>query len=204
MDSLRLIVGLGNPGSEYALTRHNVGFMALELLAERHQGGWKTEGRFESKVAWVTVRRRRVLCCEPQTFMNCSGRAVRGLSDFYKILDDRLLVVVDDADLPLGEVRMRKSGGSGGHHGLESVEQSGVGREYARLRIGIGRQPAGQVREITGHVLGRFQPEEQGILNRVLDRSVRQIECWATDGPGKAMNDFNGAIEMDSPTEQES
>jgi PTH1 family peptidyl-tRNA hydrolase len=104
-----------------------------------------------------------------------------------------LLVVVDDADLGIGEIRLRGSGSSGGHHGLESVEQHLATREYARLRIGIGRRTDG-VREITGHVLGRFAAEERLLLDAVLQRACDQMECWVSAGLKKAMNDFNGAV----------
>jgi peptidyl-tRNA hydrolase, PTH1 family len=193
MEALYLIVGLGNPGSEYARTRHNIGFMAVERFGERHRAGWSMEKRFESRVSKVDCSRKRALLCEPQTFMNVSGRAVGALVDFYRTPLDRLLVVVDDADLPFGELRMRPSGSSGGHHGLESIEQRLGTREYARLRMGIGRQRQ-EVREITGHVLGKFGAAEAATLELMLDRAARQMERWMEAGLQRAMNEFNGAV----------
>jgi PTH1 family peptidyl-tRNA hydrolase len=111
------------------------------------------------------------------------------------------LVVVDDADLPLGGIRLRPRGSTGGHHGLESIEQRLGTREFARLRIGIGRT-ATSVREITGHVLGRFSAEEGALLKRVLDRAAEQVECWVGEGIAKAMNRFNGTIESSNETNQ--
>src|SRR5213593_691577 len=145
--NLRLIVGLGNPGREYAGTRHNAGFMALDQLAGRWKVDWTRQKKFAARVATVKRRRQRLILCEPQTFMNASGEAVRAVADYYKAPTHGLLVVVDDADLPLGEVRLRARGSSGGHHGLESIEQQLATRDFPRLRIGIGREEGG-AREI--------------------------------------------------------
>lgn len=203
METLRLIVGLGNPGARYKSTRHNIGFMAVERLAGLHGAGWKTERRFESQLAWGELEGGRVLMCQPQTYMNCSGRAVRLLVDYYKIPRERLLVVADDADLRLGQIRLRENGSCGGHHGLESVEKSVFGPNFARLKIGIGRQASGGAREITGYVLGTFGLDEKELMDKVLDRVIRQIECWSTSGASRAMNDFNGTIQLDPPAQQE-
>jgi PTH1 family peptidyl-tRNA hydrolase len=125
--------------------------------------------------------------------MNVSGRAVGALVDFYRLPLNRLLIVVDDADLPLGELRMRGSGSSGGHHGLESIEERLGAREYARLRIGIGRQRT-DVREITGHVLGKFGATEVETLELMLERAAKQIARWIEAGLQRAMNEFNGSV----------
>jgi len=199
MDELYLVAGLGNPGSEYAHTRHNAGFMALEEFGRRFEAKWNEEPRFQSKVAQVRVARAKVLLCEPQTFMNSSGEAIVPLARFYKT--SNLLVVVDDADLPFGQIRLRPAGSSGGHHGLESIEKHLGSSSFARLRIGIGRTEK-QVREITGHVLGRFGAEEKPLLNKVLDRVAGQIECYLTGGLQKAMSQFNGAIETPEKKEE--
>jgi PTH1 family peptidyl-tRNA hydrolase len=194
MDSVHLIVGLGNPGAKYVRTRHNIGFLLVEALAKRWGGGWREEQKFEARLALVMVGGQRVLLCQPLTFMNASGTAVRAVAEFYRIPTDRLLIVLDDADLPLGELRMRSSGGTGGHHGLESVEQCLGTRAYGRLRLGIGRGPG--LREITGHVLGRFAAGDQGVLDAVLERASGQVECWLRCGIQKAMNDFNGRVDL--------
>jgi PTH1 family peptidyl-tRNA hydrolase len=193
MDALYAIVGLGNPGAEYARTRHNIGFMAVERFGEKHGAVWTNQRKFESRTAKVEAAGKRALLCEPQTYMNVSGRAVGALIDFYQLPLNRLLIVVDDADLPLGELRMRGSGSSGGHHGLESIEERLGTREYARLRIGIGRQRT-DVREITGHVLGRFSAAEAETLELMLKRAAAQIERWIEAGLQRAMNEFNGAV----------
>ncbi len=192
MEDWHLIVGLGNPGAEYAQTRHNAGFMLVDLLSRRWGAQWSVAKKFQSRIAKVELDGRRVICCEPQTFMNLSGEAVSALVGFYRLPAGKLMVAVDDADLPLGEIRLRPGGSSGGHHGLESIEQHLGSRQFARLRIGIGRQ-AGK-REITGHVLGRLDPRELLVLEKVLARAGDQAECWLAHGLQKAMSQFNGVL----------
>ena len=193
MENLHLIVGLGNPGAEYAKTRHNAGFTLVEMLAERWQADWATERRFNARVARAERNGVRVLLCQPQTFMNLSGETVGALKDFYQLPLKQLIVAVDDADLPFGEIRLRKSGSSGGHHGLESIEQHLASREFARLRIGIGRKNG--AREITNYVLGKFDSSESELLKKVLERASDQNETWLEAGIGKAMSQFNGVAD---------
>ena len=198
MEPLHLIVGLGNPGAEYAKTRHNAGFLLVEKLAEQWRVPWSGERKFAARIARSEQHGRKVLLCEPLTFMNLSGEAVKAVVDFYQVPLGQVLVVVDDADLPLGELRLRPGGGAGGHHGLESVMQHLGTRTYARLRIGIGRK--NEARQITGHVLGKFGADEHELLEKVLERAAGQLDCWLSAGLQKAMNQFNGAI---SPTNEE-
>ena len=193
MENMFLIVGLGNPGAEYAKTRHNAGFLLVEKLAASWRVDWKNERKFNARIARARRSGCRVLLCQPQTFMNASGEAIGALVNFYQLPLKQLLVVVDDADLPLGQIRLRSSGSSGGHHGLESVEQHLGSREFARLRIGIGRQDG--TREITDYVLSRFNPTETPLMKKVLDRAASQAECWLNDGIGKAMQ-LNGNVEL--------
>ncbi|HEX7469581.1 MAG TPA: aminoacyl-tRNA hydrolase [Verrucomicrobiae bacterium] len=192
MEQWHLIVGLGNPGAEYAKTRHNAGFLAVERLAECWRASWKLEKKFNARVAKMDLDGTRVLLCQPQTFMNLSGEAVGALMNFYRVVPADLLVVVDDADLPVGEIRLRPGGSSGGHHGLESVEQHLGTREFARLRIGIGRKDG--AREITDYVLSRFDKAETALMEKVLTAAGDQAECWLRAGIQKAMNQFNGVI----------
>jgi len=197
MEPMHLIVGLGNPGADYAKTRHNAGFLLVEKLAAQWKAGWNSERKFVARMAKADCGGKKVLLCEPQTFMNLSGEAVAAVQQFYQLPLGNILVVVDDADLPLGEIRLRPGGGSGGHHGLESVAQHLGSKEYARLRIGIGRK--NEARQITGHVLGKFSAEENALLEKVLERAAGQLECWLTAGLQKAMNQFNGVV---SPTNE--
>ena len=193
MDTIYLVAGLGNPGAEYARTRHNAGFMAVECFGSKFGANWKNEAKFQSRVARIEARGRKVILCEPQTFMNASGEAIAPLAAYYKVPQERILVVVDDADLPFGQIRLRAEGSSGGHHGLDSIEHHLSTRQFARLRVGIGRTDRG-LREITGHVLGKFSADEAELLEKVLERTTGQIECYLTDGVQKAMSQFNGAV----------
>jgi PTH1 family peptidyl-tRNA hydrolase len=193
VENLYLIVGLGNPGAEYARTRHNAGFLVAERLAERWRAGWAYEKKFQARIARAERGARRVLLCEPQTYMNSSGEAVGAVKEFYRVALARTLVIVDDADLPLGNIRLRPGGSSGGHHGLESIEQHIGSREYPRLRVGIGRFDG--AREITGYVLGRFGSTEAALADKVLNVAADQAETWLGAGIQKAMSQFNGVID---------
>jgi len=190
------MVGLGNPGAEYARTRHNVGFLVVEELARRVAANWNLEKKFESRIAKADRAGRKILFAEPQTFMNASGEAVGALINFYRVPIQQLLVIADDADLPFGEIRLRVKGSSGGHHGLESIEKHIGSREFARLKIGIGRTKDGR-REITNYVLGKFSADETKLLEKVLQRAADQAECWVADGIEKAMNRFNGTVKLE-------
>jgi peptidyl-tRNA hydrolase, PTH1 family len=196
MENLYLVVGLGNPGEDYAFTRHNAGFRLVEELARRGRASWAAEKKFNGRLGKMDRGGKRVLLCEPLSFMNASGEVVRAVADYFQVTPPQLLVAVDDADLPLGEIRLRGAGGSGGHHGLESVIQHLGSREFARLRMGIGRTAEGR-REITGHVLGQFSRAETTQFEKVLGRAADQVECWLDWGLGKAMNEFNGVVDPD-------
>ena len=163
----------------------------LECLAGRWRTDWKLEKKFQASVAQTEWHGRAVLLAQPQTFMNNSGEAVGALAGFYRVPRERLLVAVDDADLPLGEIRLRARGSSGGHHGLESIERHLGTREFGRLRIGIGRAADGR-REITDYVLAPFEKDEAPVVAEVLATAAMQVECWLDDGIEKAMNQFNG------------
>jgi peptidyl-tRNA hydrolase, PTH1 family len=193
MENAWLIVGLGNPGRQYARTRHNAGFMVLDLLGRRWNAEWVADRKFNARVARTNRNRQNVFLFQPQTFMNASGEAVGSMAAYYQVPLPRVLVAVDDADLPLGQIRLRPRGRSGGHHGLESLERHLGGRDFPRLRLGIGRRE-NQGREITGHVLAPFEVREREVLDRMLARSCDQIECWMEQGIEKAMSGFNGLV----------
>ncbi|HVU08771.1 MAG TPA: aminoacyl-tRNA hydrolase [Verrucomicrobiae bacterium] len=192
MENVFLIVGLGNPGAEYAKTRHNAGFLLVEKLAAKWKCDWANEKKFRARIAKTERAGKRILLCEPQTFMNLGGETVGALANFYQLPLAQILVAADDADLPVGTIRLRASGSSGGHHGLESIEQHLASREFARLKIGIGRKD--NLREITNHVLGKFDSAESELLEKVLDRASKQIEVWLEAGIEKAMQ-LNGSVE---------
>lgn len=193
MENLHLIVGLGNPGAKYARTRHNIGFMLVERLAEKWRADWSDEKKFQARMARVERGGKPLLLAEPQTFMNASGESVGAMASFYRLPSVRLLVAVDDADLPLGEIRLRKSGSSGGHHGLESIEQRLSSKDYPRLRLGIGRTADGR-RDIAGHVLAPFSQADATVVEEVLKAACAQVECWLDAGIDKAMSQFNGVV----------
>jgi PTH1 family peptidyl-tRNA hydrolase len=195
MENVFLIVGLGNPGADYAKTRHNAGFLLVEKLAADWKCDWTVEKKFRARVAKADRSGKRLLLCQPQTFMNLSGETVGALANFYQLPLARILVAADDADLPVGTVRLRAGGSSGGHHGLESIEQHLASRDFARLKLGIGRRDG--LREITDYVLGRFDATETKTLEKVLERASKQVETWLDAGIEKAMQ-LNGVVDSDN------
>lgn len=185
------VVGLGNPGEKYRNTRHNAGFLAIDRLSRELGVELSWEQKFESLVARGTLAEQTIVVCQPHTFMNASGKAVGKLLRFHKIEIQRLIVVVDDADLELGMVRLRPKGSSGGHNGLKSISSVIGTDDYARLRVGIGRRAGGELHQ---HVLGRFSTREQDLVERVLDRVNDQVYTVLTEGLEKAMNRYNGLV----------
>ena len=188
----KLVVGLGNPGKEYEGTRHNIGFAVLDRLAEKFDCSFRSKWRFSAKIAEAAAGDAgKVVLAKPQTYMNRSGAAVNALLRWLKVAPAQLLVVVDDADLPLGQIRLRVAGGSGGHNGLRSIiETLGGNEEFARLRVGIGRSaPLGA--DISGHVLGRFAPPERDLAEQAVAVAVEAIDCCLREGLTEAMNQFN-------------
>ena len=184
---MKVVVGLGNPGRQYAETRHNVGWMVADRLAER--ASWSDRAARGSAAAIVSGRYRGLdlALVKPQTFMNLSGIAVRkALVRFRAPLDD-LLVVVDDFALPFGKLRLREGGSSGGHNGLESIIEELGGNRFARLRVGIG-DPRGLA---VDHVLSRFSGEERAALDEVIDAAADAVEEWARVGTSKAATRWN-------------
>ena len=184
---MKVVVGLGNPGSQYAGTRHNIGWLVLDRLAER--AGWAGKGR-QRDAANVVMGRFRGLdltLVKPLTYMNDSGLAVRKvLAREHAPLHD-LLIVADDFALPFGKLRFRESGGHGGHNGLRSVIEEMGTEKFSRLRIGIGDP----VRNGRDHVLSRFEPDEVERLDELLDAAADAVEAWAREGTSKAANRFN-------------
>ena len=188
----KLVVGLGNPGKEYAATRHNIGFAVLDRLAEELNCSFRRKWRFSAEVAEAAAGvAGKVVLAKPRTYMNRSGVAVGALLNWRKLAPAEMLVVVDDADLPLGQIRLRLSGGSGGHNGLRSIIEALGGEErFARLRVGIGRTtPLGA--DITGHVLGKFAAQERELAEETVGIAVEAIECCLREGLTEAMNQFN-------------
>lgn len=200
---MKLIVGLGNPGPQYARTRHNVGFMVVDRLQGAHPAGGLPKARFKSLTSEVTLGSERCLLMKPTTFMNLSGQAVGEAVGFFKIdpVND-LLVVVDDLYLPTGAVRLRPGGGTGGHNGLEDVHRA-LGRDdYPRLRIGVGLLPSGGKpahMDQADYVLSRFTPDEEPLLDAALNKAVGGSEAWASRGLNAAMNMVNAPTAAREP-----
>jgi len=188
----RLIVGLGNPGPKYAPTRHNIGFRIVEALARRHHGEWRRDRGLNSRISHVELDGERCALVEPQTFMNHSGRAVRAALERWPQLDPAtdLLVVYDDLDLPPGRIRLRPSGGAGGHRGIQDILQELDSRQIPRLRFGVGHP--GSSREVLDWVLSSFDVEEESsCLPDALERAVDAIELTIREGLTPAMGQFN-------------
>ena len=194
----KFVVGLGNPGKEYAATRHNIGFAVLDRLAEELDCSFRKKWRFSAEVAEAALPDAgKVVLAKPRTYMNRSGVAVGALLNWLKLAPAEMLVIVDDADLPLGQIRLRASGGSGGHNGLRSIIETLGGNEgFARLRVGIGRPSteagaAPRGADITGHVLGKFATPQRELAEQAVATAVEAVGCCLREGLAEAMNQFN-------------
>lgn len=187
-DDRHLVVGLGNPGPRYAGTRHNAGFMVLDLLAERLGGRFSAhKGRIdivEGRLAGVPV-----VLAKPKSYMNESGGPVVALARFYKVPAERITVVHDELDLPFGEVRLKRGGGDGGHNGLRSTTSALGSKDYARVRFGIGRPPGRQ--DPADYVLREFAPPERKELPFLVDRAADAVEALLAEGLEAAQNRFH-------------
>jgi PTH1 family peptidyl-tRNA hydrolase len=183
---LKLIVGLGNPGSKYRGTRHNVGFDVLDELARRATLTFESAPAEALMARW---RERDTLVAKPLTFMNHSGQAIGELLRYFKIDVADLLVIVDEAQLPLGKLRARARGSAGGHNGLKSVIAH-LGEDFARLRLGVGR--GDQRRDLADHVLSRFDADERADVDRMIGRAADAADTFITSGIAAVMNQYNG------------
>ncbi len=181
---LRIIVGLGNPGRDYAETRHNVGFMVLDRLARRFGAEWKPDKARKGELAAGPG----VLLIKPQTFMNSSGECVGPIMRYYKFEPEQVLVIYDDISFPVGTMRLRSSGSAGGHNGMKSLIAHLGGEKFPRLRVGIGAP--GQ-KEMVGHVLGKFAPDERPLLEECLAKAEEATVMMIREGFQSAANKFN-------------
>ncbi len=186
-----LIAGLGNPGRRYAHNRHNVGYLCLDRLAKVHQLAFDKR-QSQALLAFGQIEGRSVILLKPTTFMNESGRAVAAASRFYKVPNERLLVIYDELDLPQGSVRVRAKGGSGGHGGMRSIIACLGDQDFPRVRVGIGRPPGRM--EPSDYVLQDFNDNEVPLFDEIVDWVVRTVECWLADGIEIAMTRFNGNV----------
>jgi PTH1 family peptidyl-tRNA hydrolase len=184
---MKIIVGLGNPGEKYVKTRHNFGFMVIDRLAQQLEMGCNQK-KFRSFFCKKTVEQEEIILLKPQTFMNMSGVAVREAVDMYKCALHDLMVVCDDLDLPLGKIRIRRTGGCGGHRGLESIAASLGSTSFSRLRVGIGRPAVGDTRD---YVLSVFSKEEEAIVAEITEKACQALKVWVFEGIDACMNKFN-------------
>ena len=184
-----LIVGLGNPGGQYDGTRHNAGFAVADELARR--GGFAIQRlKFKALTAAAEVGGQGALVMKPTTYMNLSGEAVGEAARFYKLTPDRVLVISDDVDLPLGKLRLRTGGSAGGHNGLKSIIQHLGSDRFPRLKVGVGGKPHLDY-DLADWVLGKLQGEDKKVMDEAVKRAADAVECLLKDGADKAMNRYN-------------
>lgn len=182
-----LVAGLGNPGTEHAADRHNVGWMVVDELARRHGGSFK--GKFNGRLAELRIDHARAALLKPETYMNESGRSIQAATRFFKLELEMLLVVHDEVDLPTGRLQVRLGGGLAGHNGLRSIAQSLGSPEFARLRIGVGRPERGDPRPVADYVLSAFRPEDDVVS--LVARACDAVEAVAARGLEEAQRAFN-------------
>ncbi|TXR53754.1 aminoacyl-tRNA hydrolase [Reinekea thalattae] len=186
-DSIQLIVGLGNPGSEYHQTRHNAGFDFLDCLAQQQAGQWKKDSKYKAEICSINLKGHKVWLMKPMTFMNRSGQSVAPFANFYKIPADQILVAHDELDIEAGTARFKKGGGHGGHNGLRDIIASlGNNKDFYRLRLGIGHP--GQASEVVNYVLRKAPADDYIALERAIDCAIDQLPLAISGDWAKAMN----------------
>ena len=191
---IKLVVGLGNPGAEYARTRHNAGFWYVDALGRSAGGQWRRESRYQAELARVRVADEELWLEKPLTFMNRSGLAVQAVATFYRITPAEILVVHDEIDLPAGTVRLKQGGGHGGHNGLRDIIEH-LGAEFWRLRLGVGRPADGD--EVIDYVLARASAAEQALIDAALERALAALPELLRDGAQKCMHRLHTKNETD-------
>ena len=190
---MRLIVGLGNPGKKYEKTRHNIGFVIVSSFRFQFSNfsDWKFNKKFNAEVAVENVNHAKIILAKPQTFMNESGRAVRAAADFYKIKPADILIIHDDIDLPLGKIRIKKDGSSGGHQGVASIIASLGSQDFTRLKIGVGPKARPKGFDAAKFVLKNFAKNEEKTVPETIKKTTEALIIILSDGVQEAMNKFN-------------
>ena len=188
MNEMKLFVGLGNPGSKYEKTRHNAGFMAIDVLAKEWGINLAEEKKFKGQLGRGVIKGEKVFLLKPSTYMNLSGESVRAVIDFYDIELEDIIVIYDDLDLPNGKIRIRSKGSAGGHNGIKSMISHLGTQEFKRIRIGIDRHPKIPV---VDYVLGKFTEDEQILVNQGIDIAFKASEMILKESFNKVMTEFN-------------
>lgn len=188
-----IIAGLGNPGSKYEKTRHNVGFQVIDRLAAKYHIDINMK-KHKALIGTGAIEGQKVLLVKPQTFMNLSGESIREILDFYKVdPEEELMVIYDDISLNPGQLRIRKKGSAGGHNGIKSIIHHLGGQVFPRIKVGVGEKPEGW--DLADYVLGHFSKEDEELMQKAFDRAAEAAVEILTEGPDKAMNDFNRSSE---------
>jgi len=187
---MKAVFGLGNPGGRYESTRHNIGFLVVDALAAL-AGVRLSKKKFSAKTGEIHISGERIFVAKPQTYMNISGQSVAQAARFFRLDADDIIVVYDDMDLDFGTLRIRSSGGAGGHRGVKSIIDHLGAANFTRVRIGIGR-PDGSGHNAVGHVLGSFSRDERESLDEIVDRAVDALRTIIGSGINTAMNQYNG------------
>ena len=185
---MRIIVGLGNPGSQYANTPHSVGFEAVDAIAAEIGAAWEEKRQFKCLWSRGTFAGTPVILCKPQTFMNLSGESVAPLVKYSNATAADLLVIQDDIDLPVGRMRVRKNGSCGGHNGIRNIIERLGTQDFTRLKLGVGKDRD----DVIAHVLGKFDPASRKVMDLVVAEAVKAAASILRDGPDRAMNAYNG------------
>lgn len=185
---MKVIVGLGNPGAQYANTPHSVGFEAVDAIASEIGAAWENKKAFSCLMAKGVLSGVPVLLVKPQTFMNLSGDSVAPVVKYHNATPADLIVVQDDIDIPLGCLRIRKNGSCGGHNGIRNIIERLGSQSFIRLKVGVGKDKS----NVIGHVLGKFDPASRTTVDKVVSASVQAVASILRDGADKAMNVFNG------------
>ena len=188
---MKVVVGLGNPGAQYANTPHSVGFEVVDrIAAECGECGaaWEEKRQFKCLMARATLAGQSVLLVKPQTFMNLSGESVAPVVKYHNATADDLLVIQDDIDLAVGKLRIRKAGSCGGHNGIRNIIERLGTQGFVRIKLGVGKDKS----NVVGHVLGKFDPETRAVMDRVVEAAAKAAAAVISEGPDKAMNAYNG------------
>jgi PTH1 family peptidyl-tRNA hydrolase len=187
-NTMKLIVGLGNPGKDYMGTRHNIGFGVITRLSDKYNIGMKSK-EHKAVCGKGMIGGEKVILAQPQTFMNLSGESVKSFADYYKIEPEDIIVAFDDIDLEVGQIRVRRKGSAGGHNGIKNIIAQLGSNEFPRVKVGVGAKPEGG--DLIRHVLGHFSKEDEKVISEVLDEAADAVEMIVTEGVEPAMNRYN-------------